>query len=139
MPPAVFFLKNLELWYKYQNLRYFVGFKINFSFLVIFAESNSLQKPVEVVVEDEDESSANDAKEGYCVPTIARNVQWGWTSPGETAILPCPLGNFINHCCVLPLNGNSLENLVGASTHRQFDRKIVHVNFSTIEIFTARN
>jgi len=51
---------------------------------------------VEVVVEDEDESSANDAKEGYCVPTIARNVQWGWTSPGETAILPCPLGNFIN-------------------------------------------
>ena len=98
MPPAEIFLKKKALGFSSnENLRYFVGFKINlFFFFVIFAESNSLQKPVEVVVEDEDESSANDAKEGYCVPTIARNVQWGWTSPGETAILPCPLGNFIN-------------------------------------------
>ena len=56
-----------------------------------FAESNSLQKPVEVVVENE-ESESSAKKEGYCVPTIARNVEWDWTPPGETAILPCPLG-----------------------------------------------
>ena len=46
---------------------------------------------MEVVVENE-ESESSAKKEGYCVPTIARNVEWDWTPPGETAILPCPLG-----------------------------------------------
>ena len=97
MPPAEIFFKKRPWVLVVTKISVILSaLKLTFFFFVIFAESNSLQKPVEVVVEDEDESSANDAKEGYCVPTIARNVQWGWTSPGETAILPCPLGNFIN-------------------------------------------
>lgn len=30
--------------------------------------------------------------EGFCPSTSSRNVEWNWTKPGETAILPCPLG-----------------------------------------------
>ena len=59
--------------------------------IFFFSESNSLQKPVEVVVEN-DNSVSRKNRDGYCFPTRARNLQWDWTLAGETAILPCPLG-----------------------------------------------
>ena len=37
-----------------------------------------------------DESTLNEL--GYCPPASSRYVEWNWTKPGETAILPCPLG-----------------------------------------------
>ena len=52
---------------------------------LFFTEFNSIQKPVEVLIEDENEGE-------YCRPARARNIQWTWTKIGETAILPCPLG-----------------------------------------------
>ena len=58
-----------------------------------FSESNTIQKPVEVVIQDE--SRLNEL--GYCPGTTSRNVEWNWTKPGETAILPCPLGKYIIH------------------------------------------
>ena len=58
------------------------------NFLYI-SETNAIQKPVEVVIQDE--SKLTDL--GYCLPATSRNVEWNWTKPGETAILPCPLGN----------------------------------------------
>ena len=62
-------------------------------FLFLFSESNTIQKPVEVVIQDE--SRLNEL--GYCPGTTSRNVEWNWTKPGETAILPCPLGKYIIH------------------------------------------
>lgn len=60
---------------------------LNFQILC-FSESNTIQKPVEVVIED----SQSLASLGYCPKTSSRRVEWNWTKPGETAILPCPLG-----------------------------------------------
>ena len=62
-------------------------------FSIFLSESNTIQKPVEVVIQDE--SRLNEL--GYCPGTTSRNVEWNWTKPGETAILPCPLGKYIIH------------------------------------------
>lgn len=76
------------VWYL---VKYFFSNLIRFSFF--FSESNTIQKPVEVVIQDE--SRLNEL--GYCPGTTSRNVEWNWTKPGETAILPCPLGKYIIH------------------------------------------
>lgn len=44
---------------------------------------------MEVIIDNDDD---DEDKSGHCVPAASRNVQWPWTKPGETAILPCPLG-----------------------------------------------
>ena len=53
--------------------------------LISISEVNRIQKPIEVLIEDQADGS-------FCRPTRARNIQWSWTTAGETAILPCPLG-----------------------------------------------
>ena len=55
--------------------------------LISISEVNRIQKPVEVLIEDQVDNDAS-----FCRPTLARDVQWSWTTAGETAILPCPLG-----------------------------------------------
>ena len=61
---------------------------ISYSLIFYISEANTIQKPVEVVIEDE--SRLNEL--GYCPPATSRHIDWNWTKPGETAILPCPLG-----------------------------------------------
>ena len=70
------------------DVRCIVDANTSFTLFSFFSDSNMLQQPVEVVVATESEMT----QQGYCLPTTARNVKWNWTKPGETAILPCPLG-----------------------------------------------
>jgi hypothetical protein len=57
-------------------------------YIFFLAESNTIQQSVEVYIDPETSFD----KMGYCLTTVSRNVHWNWTKPGETAIMPCPLG-----------------------------------------------